>query len=82
MQQKGNPIPKQGYRKIYCTFYNDCLDHAVKCSWKTWNCAQCPHRLIEESTMEREYELNNTDPCYDLPPDVGQVVWQDAFGQK
>jgi len=79
MDQKANPIPRPGVRNIYCPLYNDCLDYAVRASWQTWGCSQCPHRLIEQSVAQREYELNNTDPCYDLPPNVAQRIWEDAF---
>jgi hypothetical protein len=79
MDQKANPIPKRGDRNVCCPFYNDCLDYAVKGSWQTWNCSQCPHKLTRQSITLRGYVLNNTDPCYDLPPDVRRVIWKDAF---
>jgi hypothetical protein len=77
MDQKANPIPNQGERNIFCPMYNDCLDYAVKRSWQTWDCSQCPHKLIKQSITE--YELNNTEPYYDLPPDVQRAIWKDAF---
>jgi hypothetical protein len=77
MDQKANPMPKQGERNIYCPYYNDCLDYAVRASWQTWDCSQCLHKLIKESITE--YELNNTEPYYDLPPNVIGAIWKDAF---
>ena len=77
MDQKANPIPKRGERNIYCPFYNDCLDYAVKHSWQTWDCSQCPHKLIKKSITE--YQLNNTDSFYDLPSNVRLGIWKDAF---
>lgn len=29
------------YRKIYCSKYNDCLDHALALRWKGFTCNEC-----------------------------------------
>lgn len=79
MEPKAKPIPEQGGRNLYCRFYNDCLDYAVKGSWQTWNCSQCPYKLIRHSIAECEYEFHNPDPDYDLPLDVELEVWRDLF---
>ena len=73
MEPKANPICKKGERNIHCPFYNDCLDYAVKHSWQSWNCFQCPHKVMQ-STTEWEYEVNDTDPYYDLPPNVARRI--------
>ena len=77
MDQKANPVPRPGVRNIYCPFYKDCLDYAVRGSWQSWNCSQCRHKLMRQSITE--YELNNTEPYYDLPPDVERAICEDAF---
>jgi hypothetical protein len=59
MNPKANPIAKHGERNIYCPYYDDCLDHAVKYCWEFWNCSTCPYKLIERSTAE--YERSNQD---------------------
>lgn len=28
-------------RMLFCTFYERCLDFAVKQRWENWSCAQC-----------------------------------------
>lgn len=72
MDRKANPIPKPGERNVCCPFYNDCLDCALKGSWQTWNCSQCPHKLMRQSITEWEYQINDTYPCYDLPPNMDE----------
>jgi hypothetical protein len=79
MDRKANPIPKPGERNVCCPFYNDCLDCALKGSWQTWNCAQCPHKLMRQSITEWEYQINDTYPCYDLPPNMRLRILKDAF---
>ena len=42
------PRPKAALRShkknIYCPFYRNCLDHAAKRHWKSWDCSRCPHK--------------------------------------
>jgi len=73
VEPKAKPIPKRGERNIHCPFYNDCLDYAVKHSWQSWNCCQCPHKVMQ-STTECEYDVNDTGPYYDLPPNVARRI--------
>jgi hypothetical protein len=79
MVPKANPIPTKGERNIYCPFYNSCLDYAIRDSWETWNCSQCPHRIIKQVISEFEYEINEIDPDYDLPSDIRWVFKIDVF---
>jgi hypothetical protein len=78
MDPKANPIHKQGERNIFCPYYNNCLDYAVKRSWQSWNCSQCPHKLIQ-SIAECEYEVNDAGPYYDLPPNIARKIGEDSF---
>ena len=80
MDQKANPVPRPGVRNIYCPFYKYCLDYAARRSWQTWDCSQCPHKLIRQSITE--YEINNTESYYDLPLHVRGGIWKDAFDYK
>jgi hypothetical protein len=70
MEPRANPIPKRGERNICCPFYNDCLDQAVEGSWQSWDCSQCPHKLMRQSVTEYEYEINDPEPNYVLPLEV------------
>ena len=40
-----NPVRRQGSRNIFCPFYKECLDDAIKGSWQDWDCGDCPHKL-------------------------------------
>lgn len=33
----------EGQRNLFCTFYDGCLDEAVKQGWNSWSCVRCPH---------------------------------------
>jgi len=70
MEPKANPIRKRGERNIYCPFYNDCLDYAIKWSWKSWSCSQCPHKLTKQSITAYEWGVTDPEPYYDLPAHV------------
>ena len=42
MKKKCNPTKNnKGGRILFCAHYNDCLDHAVKKAWNSWNCSKC-----------------------------------------
>jgi len=76
MDPRAKPIPKRGQRNIYCPFYNDCLDHAVKNLWQCWSCAECPHRKIK-SVDELEYEADDGEVCYEISPDMVREMRKD-----
>lgn len=75
MDPKAKPIRKRGERNIYCPFYSDCLDYVVKHFWQYWSCSNCPYKEILSIT-ECEYNVNNTDSYYDLPPNVARRIWK------
>jgi len=31
----------EGQRHLFCTFYDDCLDEAVRRGWNSFGCAHC-----------------------------------------
>ncbi len=31
----------EGHRNLFCSFYDACLDEAVKKGWNSWTCARC-----------------------------------------
>ena len=34
----------EGGRNLFCSNYNNCLDHAIMKKWDSWNCAGCELR--------------------------------------
>jgi hypothetical protein len=36
-----------GQRNLFCTFYDACLDEAVKRAWNSWCCTRCSLHGIE-----------------------------------
>ena len=34
------PVGGEG-RKLFCTYYSECVDHAVKRKWTGFNCSSC-----------------------------------------
>lgn len=44
-----NPVRRQGNRNIFCSFYKECLDDAIKESWRDWDCGDCPHKLNHQN---------------------------------
>ena len=78
MDPKANPIHEQGERNIFCPYYSNCLDYAVKRSWQSWNCSQCPNKLVQ-SIPECEYGVDDTDLYYDLPPNVERGIGKGLF---
>jgi hypothetical protein len=45
MDTERNPLRRNGTRNVFCPFYDDCLDDAIKGSWQDWDCNDCPHKL-------------------------------------
>jgi hypothetical protein len=31
----------EGHRNLFCSYYDGCLDEAVKKGWNSWSCMQC-----------------------------------------
>jgi hypothetical protein len=45
MNAKRHPVRKRGNRNIFCPFYRECLDDAIKGAWQDWDCEDCRHKL-------------------------------------
>lgn len=46
-------------RNLYCRFYDQCLDHAVKKGWEGWTCAQCPlFKVAGETPDVRSFAIS------------------------
>jgi hypothetical protein len=66
------PIPQQGNRNTFCPHYGACLDFAIGCSWKVWNCSRCPLKAKQLSVNEYVDVSADPEPCYELPPELVQ----------
>jgi hypothetical protein len=60
------PVPGSGDRKLFCTHYNACLDHAIQKQWEDWDCSGCQNRLREDAPMEIRATVNHAVAYYDL----------------
>ena len=78
MKPKRNPIHKEGDRNLCCSYYEDCLDHAVKHRWQCWNCSECKYKVTRQET-DAVCTIRDSDPYYELPPKLSREVWH-RFG--
>jgi hypothetical protein len=37
----------EGHRNLFCTFYDACLDEAVKKGWNSWTCTRCALHALQ-----------------------------------
>jgi hypothetical protein len=37
----------EAHRNLFCTFYDACLDEAVKRGWNSWTCTRCAMFAIQ-----------------------------------
>ena len=73
MNPQVKPTAKRGERNIRCPYYNECLDHAVKCSWHAWNCSECLHKELQ-FVAESDCDGSETEPYYYVPSDVSLAI--------
>lgn len=79
MKAQRNPIHKSGHKNVFCPFYEQCLDAAVRRRWKCWDCSACPQKAKEESLSEA-ISLQDSSPYYTLPPGIyRQVIYGSAL---
>jgi hypothetical protein len=53
MKTKRHPVRRQGNRNIFCPFYRECLDDAIRGSWHDWDCGDCRHKLNHQNQPDR-----------------------------
>lgn len=58
-------------RRIYCLYYDACLDYAEVEDWVSWSCAQCPieARISIEEMREQAFEI-----CKVIRGDFGKML--------
>ena len=37
----------EGHRNLFCNFYDNCLDEAVKKGWTSWTCTRCELHAVQ-----------------------------------
>jgi hypothetical protein len=60
------PGPKRGERNIFCPYYSECLNYAVKKAWVHWTCLQCGQRFEREPLEEGAFTSQDTVCYYDV----------------
>lgn len=70
MKRKPKPIIGSGHRNVFCPFYGECLDNAVKKSWPDWECGNCRHKDTEECHPDSHFTASNAVDFYELPVDL------------
>ena len=70
MDQNRNPVHTKGDRNIFCPFYRNCLDDAVRFRWKYWACLHCQHKKNGKFLTDVLLTPTDTSPYYSLPPSV------------
>lgn len=60
------PLQRRGKRNIFCPFYGECLDEAVKRCWTHWSCSGCVHRLDHGAEPERPGNVNYSIAYYEV----------------
>jgi hypothetical protein len=76
MDSQASPLPEKGERNVLCPHYGECLDHALFCSWHSWSCSRCRHRLLQEPIPDwasAEWVLGT----YELSISIPGVDWDD-----
>jgi hypothetical protein len=68
MEQNRNPIYTKGDRNVFCPYYSDCLDHAVKNHWEYWACLDCEYKPNERLVTDILISSASADLYYSLSP--------------
>jgi len=66
MDQHPKPIRNHGDKNVFCPYYKDCLNHAVKLRWENWDCSECPHKLTLQP-IKTDQMTSGFYPCGELP---------------
>jgi hypothetical protein len=50
------------HRSLFCTQYDDCLDHALSSGWRSFSCEQCSLYALRNE-MAAQYARANYHPA-------------------
>jgi hypothetical protein len=67
MKSRPNPRRDKGDRNLFCRYYGDCLDYAVKKAWDDWDCGECTHQSSEGGRPEISLQEGGAVAYYELP---------------
>jgi hypothetical protein len=42
----------EGHRNLFCSYYDGCLDEAVKKGWNSWSCTRCELFAVQPNVEE------------------------------
>ena len=73
MKPKLRPIHRNGDKNIYCPYYDDCLSHAAKRHWQSWDCSECAQKQNRQ-TLNPEQIGDGPAPYYELPSRIFRQV--------
>jgi len=63
MKKRNPTVKNEGGRNLFCGHYGDCLDHAIKKTWDSWNCSKCQFKH-EVSPQEARMPVYSEDIAY------------------
>ena len=74
MEKSTNPSPTElirlvdpeavaQHRSLFCTQYDDCLEHAAACGWQSWSCERCPLYSLRREMAGHFARLNYHPTC-------------------
>ncbi|MEE9401657.1 MAG: hypothetical protein V3V47_00510, partial [Desulfobacteria bacterium] len=69
MEPRPKPIHRLGNKNICCPFYGNCLDHAAKRHWQSWDCSECPHKQRQQA-IKADQITDGFGPYCELPPGI------------
>ena len=73
MSKNLNPKHYQGYRNVFCPYYGDCLDHAVKNWWEHRTCLDCQHR-DKECRASADLSQDDETPYYQISSAIEKAL--------
>jgi len=74
MDQNQNPVQTKGNRNVFCPYYRDCLDHAIKSCWDYWACFECQYKQKQMLSVDVLFSSVSTEPYYSLSPSLFEKV--------
>ncbi len=73
MERRPKPVQKSGNKNICCPFYGDCLDHAAKRHWQSWDCSECPHKE-KKQPIRVDQITDGFGPYCELPSGISHQI--------
>lgn len=61
-----NPSQRQGKRNVFCPYYSECLDFAIRNGWMQWSCTKCRERFNKEAEPELLTNVSYSIAYYEL----------------